>query len=55
MFIFVYRTIYDYIVTILIVSLTTTILITKLTRNELKTRGLKGSTYDDIIQELLKK
>jgi predicted CopG family antitoxin len=33
----------------------TTIQITEETRNELKRRGKKGDTYDDIIRELLKR
>jgi len=33
----------------------TTIQITEDTRNELKGRGKKGETYDDIIRELLKR
>jgi len=31
----------------------TTILIEQTTRNELKTRGKKGETYDDVIKKLL--
>ena len=33
----------------------TTIQITEETREELKARGKKGDTYNDIIQELLRK
>jgi len=33
----------------------TTIQITEETRDELKRRGKKGDTYDDIIRELLKR
>jgi hypothetical protein len=34
---------------------TTTIQVTPETRDELKKRGKKGDTYDDIIQELFEK